>query len=140
MIFSVALFLSLLFSAALCEHAITNIDTTKVAILITIAGKNKLSQYFEWGCKSIGHSKAYFDMLIFHEGNSEINSKIDDNVCASNVKFINLGENGISKNAVSLIMKNDKSLKVFFFFVFFSFLFLPFLFFSFLFFSFYISY
>ena len=121
MIASVALFLSLLFSAALCEHAITKIDTTKVAILITIAGKNKLSQYFEWGCKSIGHSKAYFDMLIFHEGNSEIISKIDDNVCASNVKFINLGENGISRNVVSLIMKNDKSLKVFFFLFFFFF-------------------
>ena len=84
----------------------------RVAIIITIVGRNKLSEYFEWSCKSVEYSKELFDMLIFHEENAELTKKMENEVCASNVKYINLGVNGFSREIVSLIMKNDKSLKV----------------------------
>jgi hypothetical protein len=40
-----------------------------------------------------------FDMLVFHEGNS----KVQELQCASNVKLIDLGDNGLSKVIVQKI-------------------------------------
>ena len=69
----------------------------RVAILITIAGKKKLSEYFDWTCTSIERGKGMFDLLVFHEDNELIHEREKRGTCASNVKFINLGEDGLSK-------------------------------------------
>ena len=69
----------------------------KVAILITIAGRKKLSDYFDWTCTSIERGKGMFDLIVFHEGNEAIFQREKRGTCASNVKFINLGEHGLSR-------------------------------------------
>ena len=71
----------------------TNTGTTRGAIIITLAGSKKLSSYFEWSCRTFGNSLELYDMLVFHESNE----KLLELKCASNVKFIDLGENGLSK-------------------------------------------
>ena len=68
----------------------------KVAILITIAGKKKLSNYFDWTCTTIGRGNGMFDLVVFHEGNELILDRETRGTCASNVRFINLGEYGLS--------------------------------------------
>ena len=72
----------------------------RFAMVVTLAGPNKLSEYFEWTCRTIVHSADSFDMLVFHEGNS----RLQRIVCAHNVKFIDLGKNGLSKLIVSELL------------------------------------
>jgi hypothetical protein len=73
------------------------------AIIITLAGNHKLSEYFEWSCRSIGASAELFDMLVFHEGNSVL-KKVH---CAKNVKYIDLGVNGMSKLIVDEVLHHN---------------------------------
>lgn len=75
------------------------------ALIVTIAGNHKLSEYFEWSCKTIGASKDRFDMLVFHESNRKLMSLN----CASNVKLINLGENGLSKAIIAKVLDETTS-------------------------------
>lgn len=82
----------------------------RAAIVLTIAGKLKLSEYFDWTCTSISHSSVLFDLIVFHEGNKELLKREKEKVCAPNVKFIDLGENGLSHMIVDLIIETDKSL------------------------------
>jgi hypothetical protein len=89
----------------------------KAAIIITIADKQKLHPYFLLTCKSIASSKQYFDMLVFHEGNSALNelasasasaskfSSSTTNSCAENVKFIDLSNNGITERIINAVIK-----------------------------------
>lgn len=67
-------------------------EFTRGAIIITIPGRNKLSEYVEWSCRSIYYSRDWFDMLIFHEGNYRIRNL----KCADNAILIDLGQNGLS--------------------------------------------
>ena len=78
-------------------------NRTRAAIVITLAGKNKLSEYFEWSCRSIGNAAAFYDMLVFHESNT----KVKELHCAPNVKLIDLGENGLSAVIGSRMMNVD---------------------------------
>lgn len=75
------------------------------AVVVTIAGTKKLSEYFEWSCRSIGNSEKILDMLVFHEGNA----KLKEISCAKNVKFIDLGENGLSRLIISEILRSSNS-------------------------------
>ena len=68
-------------------------DQLKAAIVITLAGDSKLSEYFEWSCRSMANIGSVFDMLVFHEANV----KVKELHCPSNVKIIDLGEKGMSK-------------------------------------------
>lgn len=70
------------------------------ALVVTIAGTRKFSDYFEWGCRTIENSKDIVDLLVFHEGNQ----RLEHITCASNVKFISLGENGFAKLIISELM------------------------------------
>ena len=79
------------------SSAMTGSYEIKVAIMITIAGKKKLSDYFDWTCTSIERGKGMFDLLVFHEGNELVHEREKRGICASNVKFINLGEDGLSE-------------------------------------------
>ena len=79
------------------SSAMTASYEIKVAIMITIAGKRKLSDYFDWTCTSIERGKGMFDLLVFHEGNELVHEREKRGTCASNVKFINLGEDGLSE-------------------------------------------
>ncbi len=72
----------------------------KAALVVTLAGNHKLADYFEWGCRTIGSSSNLFDMLVFHESNV----KLHNLTCAENVKFIDLGKNGMSRQIVSEIL------------------------------------
>lgn len=82
--------------ALACVHVCAD----RWALVVTIAGTKKLSDYFEWGCRSIGASKQVADMLVFHEDNQ----RLKDVNCARNVKFISLGENGFAKLFISEFM------------------------------------
>lgn len=73
-------------------------QNNKIALIITLAGNNKLSEYFEWGCRSIYHSKEIIDLFVFHENNQRLRQV----TCAANVKFINVGDRGMA----SLIVKH----------------------------------
>jgi hypothetical protein len=64
----------------------------RIALLITLTGGRKLSEYFEWNCRSIYHSKDLIDLLVLHENNQRLRNI----TCASNVKFINLGDRGLA--------------------------------------------
>lgn len=70
-----------------------SISPMRGAIIITLAGSKKLSSYFEWSCRTFENADALFDMLVFHESNERLNELY----CANNVKFIDLGEKGLSK-------------------------------------------
>ena len=80
-------------------------NVSKAALIITLAGDHKLTEYFEWGCRTIGSSSGLFDMLVFHESNK----KLQDLTCAENVKFIDLGEKGLSTLIVNEVMQEMKS-------------------------------
>jgi hypothetical protein len=95
-----------------CCSEVSDPVTPRVAIVLTIAGRNKLSEYFDWTCTSIGVSKGLFDLLIFHESNSEIAKRKKNEVCAPNVKFIDLGAGGLVRAIVSLIIDSDSSLQL----------------------------
>jgi hypothetical protein len=86
----------------------------RIALLITLTGGRKLSEYFEWNCRSIYHSKDLVDLLVFHENNQRLRNI----TCASNVKFINLGDRGLatllsqhilSSNPLLIIPSNPSS-------------------------------
>lgn len=88
------------------NNAISNTGTnTRGAIIVTLAGKAKLAEYFQWCCRTIESSSQLFDMLVFHEGNS----KLEGMTCGGNVKFIDLGDNGLSKLIVETIIGNSTS-------------------------------
>lgn len=70
------------------------------ALVVTISGAKKLSDYFEWGCLTIGYSAKYVDMIVFHEENE----KLKHVRCASNVKFVSLGQNGLAKLIVNQVL------------------------------------
>ena len=72
----------------------------RLALVVVLAGDDKLPSYFEWGCRSIGTSSQLFDMLVFHEGNSAL-SKVN---CADNVIFHDLGGNGVVKRITDTIL------------------------------------
>ena len=78
------------------------------ALIVTLSGSHKLSEYFEWSCRSIGASAALFDMLVFHEGNSML-KKVQ---CSANVKFIDLGPNGLSKLIVDEVTRHSNTSEV----------------------------
>jgi hypothetical protein len=82
------------------SYAATDI---RFALVVTLAGNRKLAPYFEWSCRSIGASKAIADMLVFHENNQQLLHV----KCAQNVKFINLGERGLSELIVRHILGNN---------------------------------
>lgn len=67
-------------------------NPNRIALVVTLAGNLKLAQYFEWSCRTIVASKSLVDMLVFHENNQ----KLGEMKCAENVKFINLGDRGLS--------------------------------------------
>lgn len=77
----------------------------RIAMIITLAGNRKLAPYFEWGCRTIGTSKDLVDMIVFHENNQQLK----DMKCAENVKFINLGERGLSELIAKHIMGEDSN-------------------------------
>lgn len=81
------------------------INTKRGVIIVTLAGSERLSEYFEWSCRSIGYSDSFYDMLVFHENNN----KLKDISCAKNVKFIDLHVNGFSKIIVAQILANKTS-------------------------------
>ena len=81
-------------------HFITA-NKIRAALIVTLTGNNTLSDYFEWSCRTIGASKRLIDMLVFHESNV----KVRNLRCASNVKLIDLGDNGLAK--VIVAKRND---------------------------------
>ena len=81
--------------------AFTGNEENRLAIVITIAGPTKLSDYFIWSCRSIESSMKLFDMVVLHEGNSKIMNGLN---CAPNVIFVDLGERGMAKRIVEKIM------------------------------------
>lgn len=93
----VLLILVLLLAQVSCASSID----VKGAIVITLAGSNKLAEYFEWSCRSIEASAELFDMLVFHESNERVLSLN----CAPNVKLINLGVNGLSRLIAAKVME-----------------------------------
>ena len=107
---SVSLKKSSVFSSQFLPSSSKSVDKMKVAIVVTIAGKLKLSEYFDWTCTSVGDSSEMFDLLVFHEGNTEIMKREREHRCASNVKFFDLGDFGLSQLIVDQIIDNDKSL------------------------------
>lgn len=79
----------------------------KVALILTLAGSQKLVDYFEWTCRTIYYSRDMFDLLVFHENNQRLRNAS----CAENVKFFNLGERGISTLLASKILEDGEATK-----------------------------
>lgn len=92
-----------LLCAVICLHNASAEEFSRGALVVTLAGNHKLSPYFEWSCKTIGYSKDMFDMLVFHESNIMVKNL----TCASNVKFIDLGERSLSRLIVDEILKGS---------------------------------
>ncbi len=78
---------------------------TRSALVVTLASDHKLVDYFEWGCRSIGASSEMFDMLVFHESNK----KLKNVTCADNVKFIDLGQFGLSHLIVDAVLQGTNT-------------------------------
>jgi hypothetical protein len=90
----------------ICVIIVTSVfrsTLSRTALIVTLSGQDKLTDYFEWSCRTIGASSDSFDLLIFHEGNSRLKSC----QCAENVKFIDLSTNGLSKLIVSQVIANN---------------------------------
>lgn len=85
------------------SHAINH--PNRIALVITLAGSDKLHDYVEWSCRSVGASAGSMDMLIFHESNSRLLQM----KCAGNVKLINLGKGGLAKAIIKLILMDEQS-------------------------------
>lgn len=87
--------------------SVAELDSRNVrgAVLVTLAGNHKLADYFEWNCRTFGASSDLFDMLVFHEANS----KLKELKCAKNVKFIDLGNNGLSKVLIDKVLDGSAS-------------------------------
>jgi len=73
---------------------------TRGAVIVTLAGQDYLADYFRWSCTSIEASADRFDMLVFHESNA----RLLDVKCASNVKYIDLGKDGLSRLFVDAVL------------------------------------
>jgi hypothetical protein len=80
-------------------------DDVKAAIVITLAGDTKLSEYFEWSCRSMANVGSVFEMIVFHENNA----KVKQLRCPSNVKIIDLGPKGMSKIISYRVMEVSES-------------------------------
>jgi hypothetical protein len=80
-------------------------NTSRYAMVVTLQGPNKLSSYFEWTCRTIGHAAEKFDMLVFHESNA----RLKEIKCADNVKFVDLGQNGLAKLIVNEVLTEFNS-------------------------------
>eukprot|EP01039_Chlorochromonas_danica_P000231 gene228-249_t len=91
----------IVFFIALISSSLTSVNG-KLALVVTLAGSHKLAQYFEWSCRSIQSSQALVDMIVIHESNE----KIQNITCASNVHFIDLGMDGLSKVIVEHLIPN----------------------------------
>lgn len=103
----VLVLLTLLVATALNELLGGEKDRTeeRYALIVTLAGSHKLTEYFEWSCRSIGASAQLFDLLVFHE-----NLRALQNVtCAENVHFFNLGYRGVSKALVRAILHSGEN-------------------------------
>lgn len=74
----------------------------RIAFIMTLAGPNKLAPYFEWTCKTFGLSAPLYDLLVFHEDNLPLQHV----KCPSNVKFVDLGEKGLSRIIVEEVLKD----------------------------------
>lgn len=105
MLSAVVVILSLLLC---CDHFVAGNAHevgVKAAIIITLAGDSKLSEYFEWSCRSMANIDSVFDMLVFHENNE----KVRQLSCPSNVKIIDLGPKGMSEIIAYRIMEVNKT-------------------------------
>jgi hypothetical protein len=80
-------------------------QASRIALIITLAGNNKLSEYFEWGCRSIYHSSDMVDLFVFHENNQRLRQV----TCASNVKFINIGDKGLGSLISKHVLQNSQN-------------------------------
>lgn len=89
-----------------------SVPKQRIAIVLTLAGGAKLSDYFDWTCMSIASSANLVDMLVFHEANAEVLKRERQGICAENVKFIDLGYRGLVASVVSLVMNSDMSLQL----------------------------
>lgn len=74
----------------------------RIAFIMTLAGPNKLAPYFEWTCKTFGLSAPLYDLIVFHEDNLPLRHI----KCPSNVKFVDLGEKGLSRIIVEEVLKD----------------------------------
>jgi hypothetical protein len=79
----------------------------RYAVIVALPGTKKLSEHFEWSCRTFGNSEPLFDMLVFHENNQLLRNVS----CPSNVYFHNLGEKGLSNLIVQTLMQNETSTK-----------------------------
>ena len=102
--FALSLFLVL---GSLVGNLSIDVPFSRGALILTIAGPRKISEYFEWSCRSIFSSQEHFDLLVMHEHNEKIvNNEVK---CATNVHFIDLGENGLSKAIIGALGNNSLS-------------------------------
>ena len=83
---------------------------SKWAAVVTIAGNNKLSEYFEWTCKSFTHVSDIADLLVFHENNVKVLALQGANMCANNVRFVSVGQHGFAR-IISKVILNKSALK-----------------------------
>lgn len=84
-----------------------SVESSRIALVVTLAGSKKLADYFEWSCRSIGSSAGLVDMLVFHENNE----KVLGITCASNVKLINVGDRGLSSMITDHIIPGGEEFK-----------------------------
>jgi hypothetical protein len=75
------------------------------AVVITLAGQDRLAEYFRWSCLSIEASQEMFDMLVFHEANE----KLKNLRCGKNVIFYDVGVDGLSKRFLDAISGDSGS-------------------------------
>jgi hypothetical protein len=87
------------------DSAVKNASKNRIAMIMTLAGNRKLAQYFEWGCRTISASKSLIDMIVVHENNQQLK----DMKCADNVKFVNLGERGLSEMVAKHILGQESN-------------------------------
>ena len=85
------------------QHDSSSKTSVRTALIVTIAGDHKLAEYFEWSCITIDFSKDAYDMLVFHESNSKLMTLN----CAKNVKFIDLGTDGLSKILINKLFQYE---------------------------------
>lgn len=88
-------------SRRLEETPVASTSNVRAALIVTLAGSRKLAPYFEWSCATFGSSRGLFDMLVFHESNAALLAL----QCPDNVKFIDLGPQGLSKLLVNKILE-----------------------------------
>ena len=80
-------------------------SSSRIALVITLAGGDKLHDYVEWSCRSVGASAGIMDMLVFHESNSRLLRM----QCAGNVRLFDLGKGGLARAIVKHILMGEQS-------------------------------